>query len=183
MDDIKRQIQKRFEQQANAAGWRAHLPPISETETLVPIWLYSVNPISGPRIFGQLSLKGYRDVKDNRANLRVNGREPWDVLNAAIVEFDAGKEKILDTEFQRQFLATVLHYARCTSSWKRMPNISEVPGLHIVVVDWQDKKRTHLLRAVMAVQGEPLGMEQLSAIVAVTLDVHLTQNPDEAPML
>jgi hypothetical protein len=64
-----------------------------------------------------------------------------------------------------------------------MPNISEVPGLHIVVVDWQDKKRTHLLRAAMAVQGEPLGMEQLSAIVAVTLDVHLTQNPDEAPVL
>jgi hypothetical protein len=184
MDDIKRQMQKRFEQQANSAGWRAHLPPIAETETPVPVWLYSVNPKKGPRLFGQLSLNAYREgVLSSAALQQPVERAPWDVLNSALALYDAANGPADDLELRAQLFAALITYARCTRSWEIKPDLNKIPGLHFVVVDWQDKKGTYILRPVMAVGAGVLPMEELSVMVMAALDLHLAKHPEEAPVL
>ncbi|MGF6281900.1 hypothetical protein ABH908_000067 [Pseudomonas frederiksbergensis] len=181
MDDIKRQTLKRFEQLANAAGWQAHLPPPNEAETAVPVWLYSVSPNSGPRLFSQLFLSAYRgklpfDIPNTK------GFSPCDIYGAAIAQFDAEKDPARKIGLHQMLVAAQLHYARSTRTWESLPALNLVPGLHFVVFDWLDKKGVRHYRPGAAIGAEPLSIEILSDMFVTVLGMHLAKNPNEGPV-
>ncbi len=181
MDDIKRQTMKRFEQLANAAGWQAHLPPQDAAEAAVPVWLYSVNPNIGPRIFSQLFLSAYRGNVPFEFP-KGPGFEPWDILGSAIAEFDKKKNPSTQIESHQMLVASLLHYARSTRTWAALPAINTVPGLHFVVFDWVDKKGVRHMRPMAAIGAQPLSIEALSEMFVEALNVHLARNPHEGPV-
>lgn len=182
MDDIQRQTLKRFEQVANAAGWQAHLPPPDASETAVPVWLYSVNPNSGPRLFSQLFLSAYRNGAFPGEIPKGPGFKPHDVYDAAIVEFDAVKDPVRRIELHQQLVAAQLHYARSTRTWELLPPINTVPGLHFVVFDWLDKNGVRVFRPAAALGAKPLSTEELSGLFVTVLSMHLAKHPHEGPV-
>lgn len=182
MDDIKRQTMKRFEQMANAAGWQAHLPPPDAAETAVPMWLYSINANSGPRLFSQLFLSAYRDGKLPFEIPKGKGLQPFDIYGAAIAEFDGENDPTRQCDLHQMLVATQLHYARSTRTWEALPPLNQVPGLHFVVFDWLDKKGVRHMRPGAAVGAQPLSIEALSDMFVVALDMHLARYPEEGPV-
>jgi hypothetical protein len=181
MDDIKRQMQKRFEQTAKAAGWQAHLPPESASETAVPVWLYSVNANTGPRLFAQLYLSAYRDGGYKGEIPR--GVKPCDVFAAAVAEYDALNNPAPPIEMQQQLIAAQLHYAKTTRTWGMLPPLNQAPGLHFVVFDWLDKKGVRQMRPAAAVGAQPLSPEALSEMYVKILAMHLANTPEEGPVV
>lgn len=174
---------KRIEANMVNGGWKMDLgqPPINA----VRFWLYSINPVTGLRVAGQLSADMYRDMQSGGGAIRqlqATGVPANELLKQAIVEFDANDDPQSRHESRHALMTVFANFALCTQTWARLDPLSEVDGIHFIITDWATNTGNFILRPIAMYSDKPLTTKEMVECVTVQLEMHLARAPDQAPM-
>jgi hypothetical protein len=181
MDDIKRAARKRFERDLREAGWEASIQ--GEAFDKVAFWVYSVSPSQGVRVISQLSVEGYRAACEKRVLPKTPGLEPWDELCSFLRAYDGIQDNAARAELSNELTVALLHYASHTNTWPALPKLGQTSGIHLIVTDWCTAAGVRVMRLVALKSPKVLTMEDLARAFEFTLEMHLSKNPSETPVL
>ena len=87
MDDVGKARSRKFAESLCDASWVID-DEAADAQNAVGFWLYSYNLGTGPRLFGQLTLDGYRAMQIGEDLKNLGELQPADVLGATLPSVD-----------------------------------------------------------------------------------------------
>lgn len=183
MDDIINQRNKKLSKILERAGWNPHAEGISSNPTR--FWLYSVSLEHGPRMISAIGTGYLREMVSKTgqvASLLKEFPEYWKGLAEAIALFDDATGKGQQTEELRQILALFAGFYACnTQTWNIVKPLSQVPGIHFIILDWIGQDGGRIMRPAHIHRADPLSEAELSDFSRVLIEMHLAKRPEDKP--
>ncbi|MDL2189556.1 hypothetical protein P5706_35880 [Pseudomonas sp. ChxA] len=166
-------------QQVLAKGWAPDENLPAENLEFVPVWIYSYGYEAGCRLHGQMLKAIYENglPQDFLSSLTLNAGDEY-----------ANKLAIFDTrssgateEDKQNLLAHMFNFTRGTRLWGTLPSYTMVPGVHVVVVDWNTRSNGHVLVQAGAIQAELMTPHQVTNAAQLAMEAHLARHPSDRP--
>ena len=181
MNEIGRARARRYATSLSDANWSVD-PSASGGQDSVGFWLHSCSMVSGPRLVGQLTLEGYREMQAGFPAYKLGALQAFDVLGASLSEFDSIESDARNAHDSAMLTAALAIYARATKTWERLPQLSTTSAIHFLVFDWHTNKTNRIMKPAAIVSHEMLSPDALIQLGAQVLAAHLTKYPNEVPI-
>lgn len=184
MDDIQKASMKRLRNTYADAGFV--LRTEDGMQAPVRLWFYSctldANGKISTRMVAQASSELYQSMRTRTGIMANHDISPVDALACCLNDFDGKRGK--ETEADRQILTAVMaHYALLTDTWKQAPEISQIPGIHFLVMDWTPGHSAlkSMRPAMMLAKDSILTSPELQGFAEYVMNSHFKLRPDDRP--
>lgn len=180
--DLDEALRRRLEENLKGSGWGVlefHPDP-----SAVRFWLYSVNLVSGPRAGSQATAEFFRDMQAGTGLFKTIDEakhQPNELLGSVIFAWEEATDEVERKGLLQRLVIGLGAFARSTQTWRVMPPLAEVDGLHFVVVDWQDKNNNLIMRPILLIGEKVPPINDFIAGMAGQLALHLSHFPDGLP--
>lgn len=181
MDDVGKARSRKFVESLCDANWVID-DEAADAQNAVGFWLYSYNLGTGPRLFGQLTLDGYRAMQIGEYLKNLGELQPADVLGATLNAYDAMPVQNRNAGESQTVISALSLYASSTMTWQALPSLKTGAHQHFMVFDWLTAAGKRIFRPAAAITGSVLSPEILTDFSKEVLTAHLSKYPHDKPL-
>lgn len=181
MDEIGNARHRRFAESLRDASWLIDDNEAGGSDA-VGFWLYSYNLVIGPRLVGQLTLEGYRELQSGDDLNDLGELTPANILGSSLAAYDALPKCARNAEQSEKVLSALSTYAKSTLTWQSFPPLTTGAMQHFMVFDWLTSTGSRVFRPAAAMNAPVLDPDTLAVISQQVLNAHLANHPHEAPI-